>query len=59
MADTYYKLIATKLTPHFREAADLVEEKVPQPGPKPLASQLALATSVFVPMIRASLPSTA
>jgi NADPH-dependent curcumin reductase CurA len=33
MADTYYKLIATKLTPHFREAADLVEEKVPRPGP--------------------------
>ncbi len=32
MAETYRKLIATTLTPHFREAAELVEETVPEPG---------------------------
>ena len=30
---TYRKLIATSLTPHFREAAEIVEEDVPEPGP--------------------------
>lgn len=30
---TYQKLIATTLTPDFREAAELVEEDVPEPGP--------------------------
>ncbi len=30
---TYQKLIATALTPHFREAAEIVEEPVPEPGP--------------------------
>ena len=33
MPETYRKLIATTLTPHFREAAELVEESVPEPGP--------------------------
>ena len=33
MPDTYRKLIATTLTPHFREAVELVEELVPEPGP--------------------------
>jgi NADPH-dependent curcumin reductase CurA len=29
---TYRKLIATTLTPHFREAAEIVEEPIPEPG---------------------------
>ena len=33
MPATYRKLVATKLTPHFREAAELREEPVPEPGP--------------------------
>ncbi len=33
MAESFRKLIATTLTPHFREAAELVEEPVPEPGP--------------------------
>ena len=33
MADTYRKLIATTLTPHFRQAVDIAEEPVPTPGP--------------------------
>ena len=30
---TYQKLVATSLTPDFREAAELVEAEVPEPGP--------------------------
>ena len=30
---TYQKLIATSLTPHFREAAEVVEAEVEEPGP--------------------------
>ena len=30
---TYQKLVATRLTPHFREAAQIVEADVPEPGP--------------------------
>lgn len=30
---TYQKLIATSLTPDFREAAEIVEVEVPEPGP--------------------------
>ena len=33
MPETYRKLVATTLTPHFREAAVLVEEPMPRPGP--------------------------
>jgi hypothetical protein len=29
---TYRKLVATTLTPHFREAAEIVEEPLPEPG---------------------------
>ena len=33
MADTYRKLVATTLSSDFREAAEIVEEDVPAPGP--------------------------
>ena len=31
-SNTYRKLIATKLTPHFRKAAQVVEKPIPEPG---------------------------
>jgi len=33
MADTYKKLVATTLSSDFREAAEIVEEEIPTPGP--------------------------
>ena len=30
---TFQKLVATKLSPHFREAAEIVEDGIPEPGP--------------------------
>lgn len=32
MADTYKKLVATSLTTQFREAAEIVEEEIPEPA---------------------------
>lgn len=33
MPDTYKKLVATRFSPNFREAAEVVEEPIPEPGP--------------------------
>lgn len=33
MADTYKKLVATTYSTNFREAAEIVEEEIPEPGP--------------------------